>query len=297
MVSTFLSRQFSETVPGTMARIRVPVEAITTTSISSSPTATSGAAVNHGKILNNNKLLYSTTTIIDTQDEEATTTSSTAGEEDTKTGEGSSSNNDKLCGISAERINAIILVYSLDKMDTFVRLESYWLPLIEHIFTNCNSDTNVKMLDIPPVIIAGNQMDLENTDEQSQARSRHQIVSLLQQFKFVRQCIKCSAKNMWNVNDVFLKAQHAVLYPINPLFDLSEGKLSTACELALTHIFRFFDIDRDNLLSDDEMKLFQRYCFNAPLIDRDLASWKKILSKNNPNENILQGNKFTIKGF
>jgi GTPase SAR1 family protein len=74
-----------------------------------------------------------------------------------------------------------------------------------------------------PVIVAENKMDLFRpsssaamTDEQALARKRQQIVSLMQRFPFVRQCIKCSAKNLLRVDDVFLKAQQAVLYPFTP---------------------------------------------------------------------------------
>ena len=134
-------------------------------------------------------------------------------------------------------------------------------------------------------------------DEQSQARSRHQIVSLLQHFKFVRQCIKCSAKTLLNVNDVFVKAQHAVLYPINPLYDLSEGKLTPECESAFTRIFRMFDEDNDGLLSNKELNNFQAYCFKVSLMEGDLAGWKKVLAKNNPSEAVVRDGKFTVFGF
>jgi len=72
-----------------------------------------------------------------------------------------------------------------------------------------------------PVIVAGNKMDLflpsstaGVTDEQVLARSRQQIVSLMQRFRFIRQCIKCSAKNLLRVDEVVLKAQQAVIYPL-----------------------------------------------------------------------------------
>ena len=149
------------------------------------------------------------------------------------------------------------------------------------------------------MIIAGNKMDLRlsNTPDEEFARSRHQIVSLLQRFKFVRQCIKCSAKTLLNVNDVFVKAQNAVLYPINPLYDLTEGKLTPDCKKALTRIFRIFDEDNDGLLSNRELNNFQSYCFRVSLTEGYLAGWKKVISKNNPSEAVVRDGKFTIFGF
>ena len=83
------------------------------------------------------------------------------------------------------------------------------------------------------------------TDEQVLARSRQQIVSLMQRFRFIRQCIKCSAKNLLRVDEVFLKAQQAVIYPFTPLYDLDVGHLSEECKRAFTRIFRIYDRDHD----------------------------------------------------
>jgi len=107
-------------------------------------------------------------------------------------------NNDQLSPMRArpsgmggiENVDSIILIYDLDRDETFFRLENHWLPLIERCY---NGEL--------PVIVAGNKMDLflpsstaGVTDEQVLARSRQQIVSLMQRFRFIRQCIKCSAK-------------------------------------------------------------------------------------------------------
>ena len=136
------------------------------------------------------------------------------------------------------------------------------------------------------------------SDEHALARSRQQIVSILQRFKFVRQCIKCSAKNLLNVDEVFLKAQQAVLYPITPLYDLNEGRIADDCRKALTRIFRIYDKDNDGLLSNAEINQFQSDAFSVPLVERDLAGWKKVVSKNNPTTDaVIRNGKFTVSGF
>ena len=83
-------------------------------------------------------------------------------------------------------VDAIILVYDLDRIDTFHRLEDHWLPLIDQCY---NGDL--------PVIIAGNKMDLATDSDGQNSPARQQIISLLQRFKFVRQCIMCSAKKLF----------------------------------------------------------------------------------------------------
>ena len=135
------------------------------------------------------------------------------------------------------------------------------------------------------------------SDEQVLARSRQQIVSLMQRFRFIRQCIKCSAKNLLRVDEVFLKAQQAVLYPFTPLYDLDIGQLSEDCKRAFTRIFRMYDRDHDGLLSHSELDRFQHETFHVPVYERDLTGWKKVVSRNNPNEEVVREGKFTVAGF
>ena len=136
------------------------------------------------------------------------------------------------------------------------------------------------------------------TDEQVLARSRQQIVSLMQRFRFIRQCIKCSAKNLLRVDEVFLKAQQAVLYPFNPLYNLDLGSLSEDCKRAFTRMFRMYDKDNDGLLSHTELDRFQIETYHVPVYERDLTGWKKVVSRHNPtDEEVVRDGKFTVAGF
>lgn len=135
------------------------------------------------------------------------------------------------------------------------------------------------------------------SDEQVLARSRQQVVSLMQRFRFIRQCIKCSAKNLLRVDDVFLKAQQAVFYPIMPIYNLDVGKLSENCERAFTRIFRMYDRDHDGLLSHSELDRFQHDTFRVYIYERDLAGWKKVVTRNNPDIEVVRDGKFTVEGF
>ena len=49
------------------------------------------------------------------------------------------------------------------------------------------------------------------------------------------------------MDEIFLKAQQAVLYPITPLYDLNQGKIAHNCHRAFSRIFRMYDKDNDDI--------------------------------------------------
>jgi Ras family protein T1 len=154
------------------------------------------------------------------------------------------------------------------------------------------------------VIVAENKVDLNprstSRDDATDDRKRQQIVSLMQSFPFVLQCIfKCSAKNVSRVEDVFMKAQQAVVYPLTPpLYDLEAGQMTVACKQAFTRIFRILDRDHDGLLSEEDLKRYHREIYPIAVLDRDVAAWRKVVIKNNATrESVLDKDKFTIDGF
>jgi GTPase SAR1 family protein/Ca2+-binding EF-hand superfamily protein len=226
---------------------------------------------------------------------------------------------------TVESVDSIILVYDLDRVETFFRLENHWLPLLERCYAgkvSLNENENCRTVLIfvllthacrslihlcfqVPVIVAENKMDLYRpsstagmSDDQALARKRQQIVSLMQRFPFVRQCIKCSAKNLLRVDDVFVKAQQAVIYPFTPpLYDLETGQLTIECQRAFTRIFRMYDRDHDGLLSDAELDRFQGDTYHVAVFECDFAAWKKVVTRSNPDEEVLVDGKFTIAGF
>jgi len=336
LISTFVSRHFSEVVPGIMTRVRLPpdpgnscittivdsqggdaalvsaVASMATTgaaaTVATSPT-TIGASITDGGNANDSierggGLDNSTVATSPSMSLSMATTpgsnflrggsvgNNNASEQLTAMRSFSSSARSSGMG-GIENVDSIILIYDLDRDETFFRLENHWLPLIERCY---NGEL--------PVIIAGNKMDLflpsssaGVSDEQVLARSRQQIVSLMQRFRFIRQCIKCSAKNLLRVDEIFLKAQQAVLYPFIPLYDLDVGQLSEDCRRAFTRIFRMYDRDHDGLLSHSELDRFQHETFHVPVYERDLTGWKKVVSRNNPNAQVVREGKFTVAGF
>ena len=52
----------------------------------------------------------------------------------------------------AEQADSIILVYDLDRVETFFRLESHWLPLLERCYQGKVSSLRLKRRFCPPLI-------------------------------------------------------------------------------------------------------------------------------------------------
>ena len=58
-----------------------------------------------------------------------------------------------------------------------------------------------------------------------------------------------------------------------------------------------YDRDHDGLLSHSELDRFQHETFHVPVYERDLTGWKKVVSRNNPDEEVVRDGKFTVAGF
>jgi hypothetical protein len=119
LISTFVSRHFSEVVPGIMTRVRLP------------PDPESSCI----------------TTIVDSQGGDAALISAITALSLSRTNSSSSlsslqkslsySTSTSIGGI--ENVDSIVLIYDLDRVDTFFRLENHWLPLIERCYNGAVS--------------------------------------------------------------------------------------------------------------------------------------------------------------
>lgn len=95
LISTFVSRHFSEMVPGLMTQVRLPPEP-------DSSCITTIRDSQRGDELLQNKSESSLTSL--------------------------------LHKAAQDRVDSIVLVYDLDRVETFYRLETHWLPLIERYY-------------------------------------------------------------------------------------------------------------------------------------------------------------------
>ena len=166
LVSTFVSRHFSEVVPGVMTRVRLPPDpssnnCITTIVDSRGADASlASAAVARGLLPADHA---STASLVELGKSSSTsggeTSSSNTGAggaasaaasssegyggssmrseqpESSAIGIGGATASSALLAGGMGDIDCIVLVYDLDRVETFYRLENHWLPLIERCFS------------------------------------------------------------------------------------------------------------------------------------------------------------------
>lgn len=155
--------------------------------------------------------------------------------------------------------NVILLVYS--DHYSYERVALFWMPYFRSLGVNV------------PVVLCANKSDLMAN------RSTPQIVEdemlpVMAEFKEIDSCIRTSAREHHNINEVFFLCQKAVTHPIAPLFDAKEAALKPAAVSALRRIFYLCDKDQDGILNDDEIRAFQLKVFDKTLADGDLHTIK-----------------------
>jgi len=139
-----------------------------------------------------------------------------------------------------------------------------------------------------PVVLCANKSDLTTNGNTAQV-VEDEMLPVMAEFKEIDSCIRTSAREHHNVNEVFFLCQKAVTHPIAPLFDSKEGNLKPAAVAALRRIFYLNDKDQDGYLNDKEMNDFQAKCFEKPLSPEDLENIKISIEKSSPNSNTEAG--------
>lgn len=130
LISTFVSRHFSEVVPGIMTRVRLPPDpensCITTIVDSQGGDAALMSAVA------TLSLPGSARSGSNTQGGDPATPSNPTALLSLQRSLSATPSGPHVGGI--ENVDSIILVYDLDRDETFFRLENHWLPLIERCY-------------------------------------------------------------------------------------------------------------------------------------------------------------------
>ncbi|KAL8947434.1 MAG: hypothetical protein Q9222_006280, partial [Ikaeria aurantiellina] len=145
-----------------------------------------------------------------------------------------------------------------------------------------------------PVVLCANKSDQSNKSTTGQI-VEDEMLPVMAEFKEIDSCIRTSAREHHNVNEVFFLCQKAVTDPIAPLFDSKDSSLKPACISALQRIFYLCDRDQDGYLSDKEVHDFQIKCFGKPLSDPDLANIKSSIQRYSSNSVTDRG--ITQSGF
>ena len=176
--------------------------------------------------------------------------------------------------------NVILLVYS--DHYSYERVALFWMPYFRSLGVNV------------PVVLCANKSDLVTNGNTAQV-VEDEMLPVMAEFKEIDSCIRTSAREHHNVNEVFFLCQKAVTHPIAPLFDSKEGNLKPAAVTALKRIFYLSDKDQDGYLNDQEMQDFQVKCFEKPLGADALDDIKHSISKYSPNSEVNKG--IDQKGF
>jgi len=146
-----------------------------------------------------------------------------------------------------------------------------------------------------PVVLCANKSDLSNNAPTSSV-VEEEMLPVMAEFKEIDSCIRTSAREHLNVNEVFFLCQKAVTHPIAPIYDSKESNLKPAAMSALKRIFYLCDKDQDGLLNDKEIHDFQLKCFEKPLASEDLTNIKRSIEKwtGTPVEHGIDVNEFLL---
>jgi Ras family protein T1 len=129
-----------------------------------------------------------------------------------------------------------------------------------------------------PVVLCANKSDNQTNGNTSQVVA-DEMLPVMNEFKEIDSCIRTSAKEHHNINEVFFLCQKAVTHPIAPLYDSKEATLKPAAVGALQRIFYLCDKDQDGYLNDKELHDFQLKVFERQLAKEDLENIKQTIQK------------------
>ncbi|KAF4992193.1 hypothetical protein FGRMN_7324 [Fusarium graminum] len=178
------------------------------------------------------------------------------------------------------KCNVILLVYA--DHYSYERVALFWMPYFRSLGVNV------------PVVLCANKSDLAGQGTTPQV-VEEELLPVMNEFREIDSCIRTSARDHRNVNEVFFLCQKAVTHPIAPLFDYKEGHLKPPCINALKRIFYLCDKDQDGYLNEQEMRDFQARCFDKPLTADDLDNIKLSISKSLPTSDLEKG--IDLPGF
>jgi mitochondrial Rho GTPase 1 len=142
LISTFVSRYFSEVVQGIMTRVRLPPDpnsSCITTIVDSQGADSALLSAVAAMSLSPTGGVTSTDSFSSFMQRAEASRIST-GTPHSHSG----ANTSTVPAGGVENVDSIILVYDLDRVETFFRLENHWLPLIERCY---NGEVNALQMD------------------------------------------------------------------------------------------------------------------------------------------------------
>jgi Ras family protein T1 len=207
--------------------------------------------------------------------------------------------------------DAVIILYDITRPETLENISHIWLPLVTSLTTinsntnnnndnknnnniddnnnNNNNDSNDN-INFKPVIIVGTKTDL--LDEEPDLT---QMNSLILDFPCIMNNTTCSSFNMQNLDHIIFLSLSLINYPLYTIFNIIEEEFTPVARYAFQRIFRIYDINNDNLLSDDEIFNLQLNCFQNHMNNQELTQLKFKISSI-VNHGIIK-NQISFDGF
>jgi len=204
--------------------------------------------------------------------------------------------------------DAVIILYDITRPETLENISHIWLPLVTSLTTtnsnnnndsknnnynidnnNNNNDSNDNV-NFKPVIIVGTKTDL--LDEEPDLT---QMNSLILDFPCIMNNTTCSSFNMQNLDHIIFLSLSLINYPLYTIFNIIEEEFTPVARYAFQRIFRIYDINNDNLLSDDEIFNLQLNCFQNHMNNQELTQLKFKISSI-VNHGIIK-NQISFDGF
>lgn len=97
------------------------------------------------------------------------------------------------------------------------------------------------------MILCANKSDLYLDVE-----AEKEMMPIMLEFKEIDSCIRASAKELRNINELFYLCQRAVTHPIAPLYDSKEQNLKPAAIAALQRIFCTSGREKEGARADEK---------------------------------------------
>lgn len=146
-----------------------------------------------------------------------------------------------------KQADVIWLVYS--DHYTYERISLHWMPMFRSLGVNL------------PIILSANKSDLIPKGTSIKNQNVDEFIPLIDEFKEIEACIRCSAKINYNIVESFYLCQRSITYPISPIFDLKERNLKSNTIAALKRVFFLCDKDQDGFLNLYEFSNLHEKCF------------------------------------
>lgn len=149
-----------------------------------------------------------------------------------------------------KRADVVCLVYS--DHYSYERISLHWMPMLRSMGINL------------PVVVCANKLDLL-LPAQLKSQNQDEFIPLINEFKEIEACVRCSGSDGYNIVEAFYMCQRAITHPISPIFDAKEGTLKQAAQRALHRVFSLCDKDQDGVLNFEEFCLLHQKCFGRTL--------------------------------